>query len=53
MTQLLPLVYNTIGKIHVRKGFLENEFNIKCKIATESTFEESDFKSNEIKIIEE
>jgi|BioPla2DNA2_1021312.scaffolds.fasta_scaffold15921_8 hypothetical protein len=49
---LLPLVYKTIGRIHVRKGFLENEYNIKCKVATESTFVEFDFKSNEIKIIE-
>lgn len=48
---LLPLVYKTIGKIHVRKGFLENDFNIKCKVATESTFAEFGFKSKEIEII--
>ncbi|WP_299110080.1 ATP-binding protein [uncultured Tenacibaculum sp.] len=48
---LLPLVYKTLGKIRVSKRFFENEFNIKCKVATESTFVEFDFKSNEIEIM--
>lgn len=49
---LLPLVFKTIGNIHVKKEFIENEYRIKCKIATELTFVEFNFKSNEIKIIE-
>lgn len=45
---LLPMVFTELGSFKVKKGFLENEFSICCKIATESTYNEFHFKSNEI-----
>jgi len=49
---LLPLVYKTIGVIKVHKKFVEDDFDIVCKVATETTFNELKIKSSEIRLIE-